>query len=495
MVKKDGAGLLVHPLMPRWLVSLQAGAGGRQLSPVPGETDRAGSWRRACREKGSSLRRGRGAASLRLARRDAGVVSAHTASHWLFFLLVLLLPWNAFAAENVAVPALDSPVVDTTGTLSHATRRQLEEQAFDLQRRKGSQLQVLMVPTTGSESIDQYATRVFEQWALGRKGVDDGVLLVVAKRDHQMRIEVGYGLEGAIPDVVAHRVNKMMVPMFRAGDFDAGIIMATQTLAGLIDGESLPEVRRNYRDAEIWSAMDTAALNGMLMALLVGFAWNRWHWRTRVGILPGIFLPLGVAALGFDSVALIIVALSLPVLLPAGYFLRQQRWLRWALFTVTVLSLVELAAAWVLLDTVPSLAMFGVFDLSLGVVVILLGMALMAAMNRWEVSPASFFRRASVVLVLGGIAAAGLFHIRDNDVLFAIASCMLSIFGFFAWILIFGFSLEGGGSGARGKRSRRAHRKHSSGHSGSSFHFSSSSRSSWSGGGGSSGGGGASGSW
>jgi uncharacterized protein len=147
----------------------------------------------------------------------------------------------AHAQQLAAIPKLDSPVVDTTGTLDAATRQQLEAQARALQQRKGSQLQVLVVPTTQPEDIAQYAVRVFDQWKIGREKVDDGVLLVVAKDDRRVRIEVGYGLEGAIPDATAARVvQEYLVPRFRAGDFGGGILEATAALVKLIDGEPLP---------------------------------------------------------------------------------------------------------------------------------------------------------------------------------------------------------------------------------------------------------------
>ena len=155
---------------------------------------------------------------------------------------LLCLPGAVALAEALApIPALDAPVVDTTGTLSAADVSRLQAQALDLQRRKGSQLQILIVPTTAPESIEQYAQRVFDQWKLGRKGVDDGVLLLVAKDDHQARIQTGYGLEGAIPDITAGRViQEYLVPKFRAGDFAGGLDDATAQLVRLIDGEVLP---------------------------------------------------------------------------------------------------------------------------------------------------------------------------------------------------------------------------------------------------------------
>ena len=159
----------------------------------------------------------------------------------LLVLWLLCLPLLA-VAQQAAIPPFDSPVVDTTGTLDVASRQQLEQQALALQQRKGSQLQVLVVPSTQPETIEEYAVRAFESFRLGREGIDDGVLLVVAKDDRKVRIEVGYGLEGAIPDIAAGRViQEYLVPRFRQGDYAGGIADATAQLVKLIDGESLPE--------------------------------------------------------------------------------------------------------------------------------------------------------------------------------------------------------------------------------------------------------------
>ncbi|HVK53116.1 MAG TPA: TPM domain-containing protein, partial [Pseudoxanthomonas sp.] len=145
------------------------------------------------------------------------------------------------AQDLAAIPVLDSPVVDTTGTLDATARQQLEQQALALQQRKVSQIQVLMVATTEPETIEQYTQRVFDQWKLGRKGVDDGVLLIVAKDDRRVRIQPGYGLEGAIPDAIANRViQEYLAPKFRQGDFAGGIADASAQLVKLIDGEPLP---------------------------------------------------------------------------------------------------------------------------------------------------------------------------------------------------------------------------------------------------------------
>lgn len=166
-------------------------------------------------------------------------------------LCLLGLGWAgpALAQQLAPIPALDSPVVDTTGTLDAAQKQALEQQAIALQQRKGAQLQVLIVPTTQPEDIAQYSTRVFDQWAIGRKGVDDGVLLLVAKDDRRVRIEPGYGLEGAIPDAIANRViQEYLVPHFRQNDYAGGITAASGVLVKIIDGEELPTPVSSNRD-------------------------------------------------------------------------------------------------------------------------------------------------------------------------------------------------------------------------------------------------------
>ena len=165
--------------------------------------------------------------------------------------LLLLACLPAWAQQAAAIPPLTSPVVDTTGTLDTEQKQQLEQQALALQQRKGSQLQVLVVASTQPETIEQYTQRVFDQWKLGRKGVDDAVILVVAKDDRRVRIQPGYGLEGAIPDAIANRIiQEYLAPKFRAGDFAGGIADATAQLARLIGGEELPAPVSGNRAAQ-----------------------------------------------------------------------------------------------------------------------------------------------------------------------------------------------------------------------------------------------------
>ncbi|MDD5404300.1 MAG: TPM domain-containing protein [Sulfuricella sp.] len=166
-----------------------------------------------------------------------------TALWRILFVFWLFLVSGAAVAE-VAVPALQARVTDLSGTLTAQQSSELEAMLRAFEARKGSQIAVLLVPTTQPETIEQYAIRVAEQWKLGRKGVDDGALLLIARQDRAMRIEVGYGLEGALPDAVAKRIiSETITPYFRQGDFYGGIRAGLEAMIKVIDGEPLPPAR------------------------------------------------------------------------------------------------------------------------------------------------------------------------------------------------------------------------------------------------------------
>jgi uncharacterized protein len=155
--------------------------------------------------------------------------------------LALLLCWAFAVHAEVAVPPLSGRVVDQTGTLSGGDVSALTQTLQSLETRKGSQVAVLIVPTTAPETIEQYSLRVAEAWKIGRKKIDDGALLVVAKNDRKLRIEVGYGLEGALNDATAKRIiDEVITPRFRNGDFSGGISAGVERIAGVIEGERLP---------------------------------------------------------------------------------------------------------------------------------------------------------------------------------------------------------------------------------------------------------------
>jgi uncharacterized protein len=157
---------------------------------------------------------------------------------WLACALALAQPAGG---DLVAIPPLQAHVTDLSGTLSAGQQAQLEQQLAAFETARGSQIAILLVPTVQPEAIEQFSIRVAEAWKIGRRNHDDGVLITVAKNDRKMRIDVGYGLEGAIPDAIAKRIiSETMAPKFRQGDFAGGLSGAVAQMEKLIEGESLP---------------------------------------------------------------------------------------------------------------------------------------------------------------------------------------------------------------------------------------------------------------
>src|SRR5258706_9620894 len=154
--------------------------------------------------------------------------------------LLLLAGLSGAARADVPVPPLKARVTDLTGALSAQQKSELEARIAAYEARRGSQIAVLLLPTTKPEEIEQYSIRVAEAWKIGRKGVDDGLILVIAKNDRRLRIEVGYGLEGVIPDAMARRViDERITPRFRDGDFYGGVRDGVDQLIKLAEGEKL----------------------------------------------------------------------------------------------------------------------------------------------------------------------------------------------------------------------------------------------------------------
>ena len=190
-------------------------------------------------------------------------------------------------AAQQPVPPLTGHIVDTTATLSQDAIAGLEQKLAAFEQRKGSQIAVLLVRTTAPEAIEPYALRVAEQWGIGRGRVDDGVVLVVALEDRRMRFEVGYGLEGAVPDALARRIiAETIAPRFYEGDFAGGLNAGLDALIGLIDGEPLPVPVVREPALDPFAALPVVFILGFLVAPL----------------LRRLFGPLvGSAAFGFGS--------------------------------------------------------------------------------------------------------------------------------------------------------------------------------------------------
>lgn len=187
--------------------------------------------------------------------------------------------------QHVPVPPLTGHVIDQTHTLTPAQQDQIEQALTAFEARQGSQLAVLLVPTTQPETIEQYALRVAEQWQLGRKKVDDGAILVVAKNDRTVRIEVGYGLEGALNDATSKRIiEEAITPRFRQQDFADGILTGVQRMMGVIDGEPLPApVAGQAQDP--WNHISWIIAAGALLGFVL---------RAVLGKFPGAVMTAAI---------------------------------------------------------------------------------------------------------------------------------------------------------------------------------------------------------
>jgi uncharacterized protein len=204
------------------------------------------------------------------------------------FALLVFAPLAA--AQELPVPPLKQRVTDEVGLLDPAQRARLEDRLAAFEARKGSQIAVLIVPTTQPETIEQFGIRVAEQWKLGRKGVDDGAILLVARDDRALRIEVGYGLEGALPDVVCKRIiEDMIVPRFKLGDFAGGIDAGIDAMIKQIDGEPLPEPKTWSTPKVGWEEFRHLLLLGLVLAFVAGGVL-----RPMVGRFPAAALISGV---------------------------------------------------------------------------------------------------------------------------------------------------------------------------------------------------------
>lgn len=218
--------------------------------------------------------------------------------------LLLALFFSAAQAE-IEVPRLSARVTDQTGTLDSGQIAALEARLAAFERIKGSQIAVLIIPSTQPETIEQFGIRVAEAWKIGRKDADDGVILLVAKEDRALRIEVGYGLEGALPDAIAKRIiEEAIVPRFKANDFYGGISEGVERIIAVIEGEPLPEPPP--QTSAISEGGNDAALAAVLPALFFGGMLRRW-----LGRLPGA----GVAGLLAGALAWFVLGLVMPAVM------------------------------------------------------------------------------------------------------------------------------------------------------------------------------------
>ena len=226
------------------------------------------------------------------------------------WLVALALSWSALTVAQVPVPPLTGHITDQTGTLSSEQRAALEQTLTAFESKKGSQLAVLMLPSTSPETIEQYTLRVAEQWKLGRKKVDDGAILVIAKSDRAMRIEVGYGLEGTLNDAISKRIiSETITPLFQQQDFYGGIAAGVAQIIRVVEGEPLPQPIGSPAGSGVQEVQRYAPIF-FVLALVVGSVL-----RAKLGKVPGAMVTGG--AVGFVAW---LVAGAFSIALIAGVF-------------------------------------------------------------------------------------------------------------------------------------------------------------------------------
>jgi uncharacterized protein len=206
----------------------------------------------------------------------------------------------------VGVPELSRRVTDLASTLSVEQVAALENKLAAFEAKKGSQIAVLIVPTTQPKDIAEFAIEVADLWQIGRKGVDDGVILIVAKDDRKLRLEVGYGLEAVIPDAVAKRViAETITPYFKEGDYAGGIDAGVMQLMKLVEGESLPAPSEAPGERQD---------DGIFMFILIGGLIAGFVLSAMMGRLMGSML----AGLGSGAVATVFFGLAFSLALFIG---------------------------------------------------------------------------------------------------------------------------------------------------------------------------------
>ncbi len=236
---------------------------------------------------------------------------------------LLALSAGAHAAE---IPPLKARVTDLTATLNAQQREALERTLAEFEARKGAQIAVLMLPSTQPETIEQYSVRVQESWKLGRKGVDDGVLLVVAKNDRKLHIEVGYGLEGILPDAIAKRIiEDDIVPRFRDNDFYGGVRAGVDRVMRVVEGEKLPPpIARSHPRA---GGFPTEwIIPGLFIAFIFGGILKAIFGRVAgAGVVGSVAGIAGWALFGTLIAGLVMGAVVFVMLLMGGVS-RAGRW-------------------------------------------------------------------------------------------------------------------------------------------------------------------------
>jgi uncharacterized protein len=242
-------------------------------------------------------------------------------------LLGLLLAFGAVLAPAQealrTVPELKTRVTDLADVIPADREAALESTLAEFERRKGAQIAVLLVPSTAPEEIEPYSIRVVDAWTLGRKGVDDGALLIIATDDRRLRIEVGRGLEGVLTDLTSNRIiTETIRPRFRDGDYVGGVEAGVDRIIRLIDGEPLPEPEMGADSGEAAAGLWEVIAGSLFLLILIGAGvlqavFGRFFGAAATGALGGAigwFVVGSALAAGFIGVGAFFAALFLGAL-------------------------------------------------------------------------------------------------------------------------------------------------------------------------------------
>lgn len=248
-------------------------------------------------------------------RRQAGI----------FGVLAALALLAGAAIADIEIPALKSRVTDLAGMLSATQKTSLEEKLKAFEARKGSQIALLIVPTTQPEVIEQYSMRVVDSWKLGRQGLDDGALLLIAKNDRELRIEVGYGLEGALTDADSNRiVAEVITPLFKHGDFFGGIDAGLDRMMSVIDGEPLPPPQpSSYNSNDVVEFLPAAVIIAFVTGGVLRSFFGRFFGSATAGGVTGFVVWL---IMGVLSISVIVGFLAFVFSLFTGAYTSRSGW-------------------------------------------------------------------------------------------------------------------------------------------------------------------------
>ncbi|WP_258105480.1 YgcG family protein [Marinoscillum sp. MHG1-6] len=246
----------------------------------------------------------------------------------ILFLLFLYCFGFSLFAQNIPLPKLTQRVTDQTGTLGSGEKSALEQKLKNFESAKGSQVVIVIIPTTGDETIEQYSIRLAEDWKIGRDGVDDGVIMLFAMQDRKMRIEVGYGLEGALTDALSKRIiTNVIIPDFRSGHFYRGIDHGLDIVLSAINGEALPPVvtrtstsssNRNGKNplgAFVFPLMVVVFIGAGIARSVLGKKYGK---GKVTGVLAGIIFLLSWIFISLAAAIFITAIVSIFISVPSG---------------------------------------------------------------------------------------------------------------------------------------------------------------------------------